>query len=103
MSKYVPPSLLNNDDYDFENNFSLWRDICNEIKQYGYDKYCHSIQKPYSDIIYKLQWPSDTEKEEFKNADYNLTGKTGKYIPFLIRGIVIDVEDGTITCTRRYA
>lgn len=44
---------------------------------------------PYSDLLYKLKWPSDWDKAKFAEAEYT---EGSKMKPILMRGYVIDIK-----------
>ena len=93
--EYVPEYLLEIWKSDMAEGSELLFKISDEINKYTNDAFL-SCDK-YAEIIHKLNWPDDEEKQAFENADRNAK----KMIPTLLRGVVVDnyiVEGSDMRC-----
>lgn len=78
--------------HDLNHDWERWSEIKDEISQ----KYCCKayFESSYAELVYKLDYPDQSDTENFQAANYSENGFT----PILLQGIVVENqldEDGT--------
>lgn len=77
--EYVPQQLYRIREQDSYKNYEMFFKISAEIEKYTGKAFLEC--EKYSDLVYKLEWPSEVEKEALAKA---------KVQPLLLRGVVVD-------------